>query len=144
ADTIAKIFTGEISMWNDAAIAEANPDVDLPQLGISPVHRADKSGTTGNFTSYLAEAAPDSWSHGEVEEWPLDSGEAAPQTSGMVSAVEGGEGTIGYADASRAEGFGTVSVKVGDAYVPYSPEAAAAVVDASELEAGRGDADLAF
>lgn len=62
----------------------------------------------------------------------------------MVSAVEGGEGTIGYADASRASGFGAVNVKVGNDYVPYSPEAAAAVVDASELEEGRGAADLAF
>lgn len=144
AATIAKIFTGEITKWNDPAIASQNDGTELPDLAITPVHRSDKSGTTGNFTDYLGAAAPDAWTHGSVEEWPIDGGEAAAQTSGLVSAVEGGNGTIGYADASRAGDLGTVNVKVGDEYVAYSPEAAAAVVDASPLEEGRTDADLAI
>lgn len=143
ADTIAGIFLGEITNWNDPVIAEQNPGVDLPDLGITAVHRADKSGTTGNFTDYLA-AASSNWTHGSVEEWPIDGGEAAPQTSGMANAVSGGNGTIGYIDASRAGDLGIVNVKVGDEYVPYSPEAAAAVVDASPLEDGRAATDLAF
>lgn len=131
ADSLASVFTGEIDMWNDPAIAEQNPDADLPELAITAVHRADKSGTTGNFTDYLSAAAPEAWTFGSVEEWPLEAGEAAAQTSGVISAVEGGNGTIGYADASRAGGLSTVNVKVGEEYVPYSPEAAAAVLDAS-------------
>nr|WP_235590547.1 phosphate ABC transporter substrate-binding protein PstS [Leucobacter sp. G161] len=146
AATIAKIFTGEISKWNDAAIAAANPDATLPDQAIVPVHRSDKSGTTGNFTEYLAAAAPEAWTAGSVEEWPTDitGGEAAQGTSGLVEAVKGGVGTIGYADASKADDLGTVSVKVGDKYVPFTPEAAAAIVDASPLEEGRGANDLAI
>src|SRR5690606_31831471 len=87
--------------------------------------------------------AGDVWTHGSVEEWPIQAGESAQGTSGVVQAVEGGVGTIGYADASRAGSLGTVSVKVGDEFVPYSPEAAAAIVDASPLEEGRGEGDLA-
>lgn len=146
AATIAKIFTGEITNWNDAAIADQNKDATLPDQAIVPVHRSDKSGTTGNFTDYLAAAAPEAWTAGSVEEWPADisGGEAAQGTSGVVEAVKGGVGTIGYADASKADDLGTVSVKVGDKYVPFTPEAAAAIVDASPLEEGRTDHDLAI
>ena len=78
--------------------------------------------------------------------WPFSTGEAAQGTSGVVAAVAGGNGTIGYADASRAaeEGLSTAAVQVGDEFVEYSPEAAAAIVDASPLEEGREDGDLTF
>ena len=144
AATLAQIFLGEITSWDDPAIASQNESVELPATAITPVHRSDKSGTTGNFTDYLGAAAADVWTHGSVEEWPISGGEAAQGTSGVVSAVEGGNGMIGYADASRAGTLGTVNVKVGEGYVPYSPEAAAAVIDASPLEDGRGDYDLAI
>lgn len=144
ADTIAKIFTGEITTWNDPAIAADNPDVTLPSTAITPVHRLDKSGTTGNFTEYLSEAAPESWTHGSVEEWPIAGGEAASQTSGLVDVVKSSTGMIGYADASRAGKLGTVAVKVGEDFVPYSAEAAAAIVDASPMAEGRSDVDLAI
>lgn len=144
ADTIAGIFNGSITKWNDAAIVAQNDGVDLPDLGITAVHRADDSGTTANFTDYLSAAAPSVWTVGSIETWPTEfGGEGAPQTSGLVDAVTNGTGTIGYADASRAGDLGTVAVKVGDEYVPYSPEAAAAIVDASPLAEGRGDTDLA-
>jgi phosphate transport system substrate-binding protein len=58
--------------------------------------------------------------------------------------VTNGKGTIGYADASQAGDLGTAAVKVGDEFVEYSPEAAAAVLDASKPVEGRGDADLAL
>lgn len=146
AATIANIFSGKISNWNDAAIAELNPDASLPDQAIVPVHRSDKSGTTGNFTDYLGAAAPEAWTAGSVEEWPADitGGEAAQGTSGLIEAVKGGVGTIGYADASRADGLGTVSVKVGDEFVAFTPEAAAAIVDASPLAEGRTAGDLAI
>jgi len=143
-DTIAGIFTQEINRWDDQAIAAQNPTVELPDVRITAVHRADDSGTTANFTSYLAEAAPDSWPVGSIEKWPLEyGGEAAPQTSGVVDAVTNGTGTIGYADASRAGDLGTIAVKVGEEYVSYSPEAAAAIVDVSPFGEGRGPTDLA-
>jgi phosphate transport system substrate-binding protein len=144
AETIANIFMGNITSWDDPAIAALNESVTLPDTAISPVHRADDSGTTENFTDYLHTVAPDVWTAEPDGVWPLDGGEAAQGTSGVVDAVGGGEGTIGYADASRAGDLGTVAVQVGDEFVSYSPEATAALVDASPMAEGRGEGDLAI
>ncbi|MDE0547146.1 phosphate ABC transporter substrate-binding protein PstS [Microbacterium sp. C7(2022)] len=146
AETLGAIFNGDIATWDDEAIAALNEGVDLPSTAVTPVHRADDSGTTENFTDYLYQASGGSWAHEPDGVWPINSGEAAQGTSGVVSAVVGGDGTIGYADASRAaeEGLATVAVKVGDEFVEYSPEAAAAVVDASPFEEGRTEGDLAI
>jgi phosphate transport system substrate-binding protein len=143
AATIAGIFVGDITSWDDPAIAALNEGVELPSTAISPVHRADDSGTTENFTDYLHTVAPDVWTAEPDGVWPLEGGEAAQGTSGVVDAVRGGEGTIGYADASRAGDLGTVAVQVGDEFISYSPEAAAALVEASPLAEGRGEGDLA-
>lgn len=133
AETIAKIFSGKIKKWNDPAIAKQNEGVKLPDIAIVPVHRADDSGTTENFTAYLTEAAGKAWKPGEIETWPKElGGESAQQTSGVVSLTQKKEGAITYADASQIGELGTVAVKVGDEYVPYSAEAAAKMVDASE------------
>lgn len=131
AATIAKIFNLEITTWNDPAIAAENPDVELPDTPIIPVHRSDESGTTGNFTDYLAKASDGAWPYEAGQEWPVDGGQSGAQTQGVIDTVTGAPGAIGYADASRAGDLGTVALKVGEAYVPYSAEAAAAVVDAS-------------
>lgn len=144
AATIAKILKGEITNWSDPAIVEQNPDVTLPDLAITAVHRSDESGTTENLTEYLVANAAEVWTAEASGDWPWTGGEAAQGTSGVIDAVSGGTGTFGYADASRAEGLGTVAVKVGDEYVPYSAEAAAAIVDASPLVEGRDSVDLAI
>jgi phosphate transport system substrate-binding protein len=146
AATIAGLFAGTITNWNDPAIAALNEGVTLPDLAVTPVHRADDSGTTENFTDYLAQAAPEVWTFEADGEWPATTvtGEAAQGTSGVVAAVDGGQGTIGYADASRAEGFGTVAVQIGEEFVTFSPEAAAAIVDLSPVAEGRGAGDLAI
>lgn len=144
ADTIAQIFDGKITNWNDAAIADQNEGVDLPDLAITTVHRADESGTSANFTDYL-EKASDSWPYEASGEWANSLGESGPGTSALVQIVTDTQGTIGYADASRAGSLGTVALKVGEEYVPFSAEAAAAVVDASPLaEGANGANDLAY
>ena len=127
AETIAKIFDGKITKWNDDAIKKQNPKVDLPDLDITVVHRSDKSGTTKNFLSYVKDAAGDAWSYDLGENWPNEVGQGAKGTSGVISTVQQADGTIGYADASQAGDLGTVAVKVGDDYVPFSAEAAAKV-----------------
>ena len=142
AATIAGIFSDQITNWNDPAIAEQNPDVTLPDAPITAVHRSDDSGTTENFTDYLAATAPDVWTEGVFETWAYG-GEGAQGTSGVVDAVTNGTNTIGYADASRAGDLGTVALQVGEEYVPFSPEAAAAVVDASPRVEGRHEGDIA-
>ncbi|WRS30538.1 phosphate ABC transporter substrate-binding protein PstS [Actinomycetaceae bacterium MB13-C1-2] len=133
AATIAKIFKGEITTWNDPAIAESNPDTELPQTAITVVHRSDDSGTTKNFSDYLNKNVPEIWDAEPEDKYPYSfpGAEGAQGSSGVVDAVAGGAGTIGYVDASKAGGLSSVALKVGDDYVHYSPEGAAAIVDAS-------------
>ncbi|MDR3359271.1 MAG: substrate-binding domain-containing protein, partial [Bifidobacteriaceae bacterium] len=141
---IAEIFTGKITKWNDPKIVADNPEAKLPDLAISPVHRSDKSGTTGNFTDYLAATAPAAWTAGETEEWPQQGGEGAEKTQGMVEALTAGAGSIGYVDAGQAQALSWVSIKVGTEWVKPSAEGAAKAVAESTLEAGRGEADVVY
>ncbi|SDQ84368.1 phosphate ABC transporter substrate-binding protein PstS [Quadrisphaera sp. DSM 44207] len=142
--TIAGIFDQRITSWDDPAVAADNPGVTLPARPITPVNRADDSGTTENFTEYLAAAAPEAWPHEPDGEWPVAGGEAAQGTSGVVSAVGAGDGTIGYADASQAGDLGVATVRVGEEFVGPTPEAAAAVLDTASPVEGRPDGDIAL
>lgn len=142
-DTAAAIFAGKITTWDDAAIKKDNPDATLPSDTITPVHRSDDSGTTKNFTDYLHQTAPDTWTAEAGETWPFKSGEGANGTSGVVEAVKNGKGSIGYADASQAGDLGKASIKVGDAYVAPEAEAAAKAAEVSKRVDGRADDDLA-
>lgn len=144
AATLAGIFKGEITKWNDPKIAALNEGAKLPDLDITAVHRSDKSGTTQNFTDYLNKAAADVWTEKAGEEWnPEYGGEGAEGTNG-VQQVLGSNGTIGYLDASAAKDMTKAKIKVGEEFVELTPEAAAAVVDASEIEEGRTELDLAY
>jgi phosphate transport system substrate-binding protein len=136
-ETVAGIFAQEITTWDDPAIAEDNPDAELPDTAITPVNRSDESGTTENFAEYLAATAPDTWTFEVSGDWPVPGGEAAQGTSGVVSAVSGGDGTIGYADLSQAGDLGVASIGVGEEFVAPSAETAAAVVENSERVEGR-------
>jgi phosphate transport system substrate-binding protein len=142
--TIAGIFAQKITTWDAPEVAADNPDAELPSTAITPVNRSDESGTTENFTEYLAAAAPDVWTEEPSGEWPIAGGEAAQGTSGVVQAITGAEGAIGYADASQVGELGTVAVGVGEEFVEYSPEAAAAVVEASPRVEGRPEGSLAL
>ena len=134
ADTIAKIFDGKITKWNDPAIADQNKDLTLPDTAITVVHRSDKSGTTQNFVSYFKDQAPDSWTYDLSENWPNEVGQGAKGTSGVVSTVKQADGTIGYADFSQVGDLGTVAVKVGDSYNEISAEAGSKVIEDSKQD----------
>jgi phosphate transport system substrate-binding protein len=144
AATIAGIFKGAITKWNDPAIAALNPGAALPSADITAVHRSDDSGTTKNFADYLHQVAPKVWDAKPADTFPYTGGEAAQGTSGVVDAVTGGVNTIGYADASRAGKLGVAALKVGDSFVEYSAKAAAAVVAGSPLATGRAANDIAI
>lgn len=130
-ETLAKIFNQEITTWDDPAIANDNPGVELPDTRITPVNRADESGTTENFTDYLSQVVPSIWSYEVSGDWPVKGGEAAQGTSGVVEAVTAGDGAIGYADASQAGELGVATIKVGNEYVEPTPEAAAKILEES-------------
>lgn len=144
AKTIAMIFDGKIKKWNDPAIAAQNKGAKLPDLAITPVHRQDDSGTTKNFTDYLGKAGQGAWKYDAGDAFPVKGGEAAEGTSGVITAVTNGKGTIGYADHSQAGDLSVVSVKVGNAYVEPSAEGAAKVIDASPAVKGRPAVDMAI
>ncbi|MFN8193103.1 MAG: phosphate ABC transporter substrate-binding protein PstS [Nocardioidaceae bacterium] len=144
ASVIAQIFDGKITTWNDPAIAALNDGVALPDTAITPVHRSDDSGTTKNFTEYLSAAGEGSWGYDADSIWPLKSGEAAEGTSGLVAAVGGGNGTIGYADESQAGDLGIAAIQVGSDFVKPSAEGAAKVLAVSPRAEGRPDVDMAI
>lgn len=144
ATTIAGIFKGTITVWNDPAIVALNPDAKLPAEAITAVHRSDDSGTTKNFSDYLLQNAPQVWDIAKAEDpFPYQTGEGAQGTSGVVDAVKNGSGTIGYADASKAGSLGIAKIKVGDKFISYTPEAAAALVATGKGVDGRDATDMA-
>ncbi len=140
AATIAKIFDGKITKWNDPAIADQNKDLKLPDTAITVVHRSDKSGTTQNFVSYFKDVTPGNWTYDLSENWPNEVGQGAKGTSGVISTVKQADGTIGYADFSQVGDLGTVAVKVGDKYNEISAEAGSKVIaDSKQDDTVKGD-----
>lgn len=107
ADTLAGIFQGSITKWDDDAVVADNPDADLPSKSIVMVHRADGSGTTSNFTKYLAKAAPTVWTlgSGDTVAWPTSS-QAGQKNTGVAQLIKDNDGAIGYVDLSDAEATG--------------------------------------
>lgn len=100
SDIIAEIFLGTITKWNDPKIAAANPKTALPNLAISPVHRADSSGTTFIFTEYLAKTST-AWREkiglGKSVNWPAGSiGQKG--NPGVAGYVKQTPGAIGYVE----------------------------------------------
>lgn len=145
ASLIAQIFNGQVTQWNDPAIAALNEGVELPSAAITTVHRSDESGTTENFVDYLAQAAPADWPYEVDGNWPAPGGVASPQNQGVAQSLNSTENTIGYIDASLAGDLGTVAIDLGDdAVVEFSPEAAANAVDEAEPVADRPEYSFAI
>lgn len=98
--TLAAIYMGKITKWNDAAIASQNPDVKLPEVDIAPIHRADGSGTSFIFTDYLSSISPawkDAIGKGTMVKWP-EVGIGAKGNAGVAGAVKQTPGAIGYVE----------------------------------------------
>lgn len=143
-DTVAKIFSGAITTWDDPAIVADNAGAKLSGP-ITVVYRSDDSGTTKNFTDYLSKAAPSVWTYEVSNTFPVtkDTFQGQNGTSAVVQGIQAGTGTIGYADASAVGDLGKVSIKVGDAFVAPSADAAAKAVDASKRDTeGRAANDI--
>ncbi len=114
APTLAKIFDSKITNWNDAAIKKLNPDAELPDLKIQAFHRSEDSGTTENFTKYLAAAAPDDWKYEPEKAWAAKGGQSASGSSGVAQQVSTNPGAISYMELSYAKGgIKTVDIKTG-------------------------------
>lgn len=102
-ETVANIFLGKITKWNDARIAAANPDAKLPDQDIVVVHRSDGSGTTYIFVDYLSSISKE-WEakvgRGTSVKWPVGLG--AKGNEGVTGQVQQLPGTIGYIELAYA------------------------------------------
>ena len=101
--TLADIFLGKITKWDDPAIAKLNPKAKLPSQAIVVVHRSDGSGTTFIFTDYLSKVSPD-WKSkvgaSTAVEWPVGIG--AKGNEGVANNVKQTKGSIGYVEFAYA------------------------------------------
>jgi phosphate transport system substrate-binding protein len=102
--TLAKIYLGAITKWNDPAIAHQNPGVDLPDTAIIVVHRSDGSGTSYAFTDYLSKVS-DQWDakvgRSKNPQWPLGLG--GQGNDGVTQQVKQNQNSIGYVDLIFAD-----------------------------------------
>lgn len=99
-DVLADIFSRKVTKWNDPEIAAINPGVNLPKIAIVAVVRSDGSGTTYNFTDYLAKINKtwkDGFGHNFTISWPADT-MPVKGSGGVVTAVKQTTGAIGYVD----------------------------------------------
>ena len=101
--TIANIFLGHITNWNDPAIAALNPGASLPNLKITPVFRSDGSGTSYNFSDYLSSVSPEWQSKIGVSTQPsFPAGVGAKGSGGVAGVVKNTPGGVTYVDVAYA------------------------------------------
>lgn len=110
---IAAIYSGHITMWNDARIKKQNPGVKIPAVPITPVFRSDGSGDTYAFTNYLSKVNP-AWKNsvGYATSVSFPVGVGAKGNSGVTGVVQSTNGAIGYISASYIIAAGLRAVKV--------------------------------
>ncbi|HEY8066468.1 MAG TPA: phosphate ABC transporter substrate-binding protein PstS [Methylosinus sp.] len=133
--TVAKIFLGQITSWDDAAIKKLNPKAKLAATPIVVVHRSDGSGTTFNFTNYLSKVSED-WKSKVGEntavEWPAGIG--AKGNEGVANNVANTKGAIGYVEYAYAKQnkltFTKLVNKDGKTVAPTTPTFQAAASNA--------------
>jgi phosphate transport system substrate-binding protein len=102
-DVIAGVYLGTIKKWNDPKLAEANPDLKLPDKDIAVVYRSDGSGTTAVYTEYLATVSAefkDKVGAGKSVKWPVGLG--AKGNEGVTGQIKTTPGTIGYVELAYA------------------------------------------
>jgi phosphate transport system substrate-binding protein len=103
-EAMAGIFLGTIKNWQDPVIKNANPGVDLPKTGIAVVHRAESSGTSAIFTTYLYEVSKD-WAakvgKGTQVNWPAGNG--GKGSEGVTGLIRQTPGAIGYVELTYAQ-----------------------------------------
>jgi phosphate transport system substrate-binding protein len=145
ASTIAKIFDGAITTWDNAAIKADNPGVKLPSTAIKMYHRADDSGTTGVFSKFLDTVAHADWTLGTATTLNWKSGQGATGSDGVAQGVKNTDGGIGYAEFSYAKQGGLSYAKVkgaGNDYAELTGANVGTALDTGFSVTGTGD-DLA-
>ena len=112
-ETLAGIFLGTVTTWDDPALVALNPGIELPSSPISAVHRSDSSGTTSIFTGYLAKVSSawsDSVGAGKDVRWPVGIG--GQGNDGVAAVIQQQEGSIGYVELSYATEVGLATAEL--------------------------------
>ena len=139
--TLAKIFAGKITTWNDASIKADNPNATLPSTKITTVHRSDSSGTSDNFTNYLGTVDTADWTFGHDKTWKGPGGDAEKGSDGISAFVSKTDGSIGYVEWSFAQANNLNVSKVGNGageFAELSGDSAGKTI-ASAQNSGTGD-----
>jgi phosphate transport system substrate-binding protein len=147
AQTLAKIFNGKITTWNDPAIAGENSGVTLPSTKITTFHRSDKSGTSFNFSNYLNKTDAADFPTAANKQWPGTGGQGENGSSGVAQAVKTTDGGIGYAEISYASSNNLQTAKVGNAqgqYVAATTANASAFIAKANVQTSANGIQLAF
>jgi len=137
---IGELFLGRITRWNDRRLAALNPGARLPDLPVTIVHRSDSSGTTANFTAFVAREHPDFRSRvGEGKKVSWTTGKGEDGNGDLADAVKATKGAVGYVELSYALDrdleVAAVRNPAGTFVAPSSAAAAAAAQDLAELSA---------
>ncbi|MBI1200163.1 MAG: phosphate ABC transporter substrate-binding protein PstS [Phenylobacterium sp.] len=138
---LADIFLGKVTKWSDPAIKALNPDVKLPNLPITVVHRSDGSGTSSLFTSYLAAAAPQWSSVGASDSVAWPTGQGGKGNDGVAGYVKQTPGSIGYVEYAYAKqnAMSAVSLKnASGAFVAPTAETFAAAAAGADWDKAPG------
>ncbi|MGB5112890.1 MAG: phosphate ABC transporter substrate-binding protein PstS [Mycobacterium sp.] len=141
APTIAKIFNGTITRWDDPAITQFN--ASMPSEDIHVVYRSDESGTTDNFQQYLEAASGGAWGKGVGKTFHGGVGEGAPGNEGTSANVKNNEGAITYNEYSFAKAQRLSSAQIltsakGSGPVPISADTVAKTVSSAKVS-GQGN-----
>lgn len=144
ASTIAKIFSGAITKWNDPEIAKENSGVSLPDTAISVFFRSDSSGTTDNFTKYLNTAAKAEWPAEHSKSWTGKVGQGKAKSSGVSQAIASTDGGIGYVEWSYAitNNLKMAAVDNGSGPVELTADSAGKAVAAATVAGSGNDLKL--
>lgn len=140
-ELVADIYAGKIYKWNDKRIVDANQGLVLPNIGIAPVYRADGSGTTYVWTSYLSSVSP-AWKSGvgaaTSVRWPAGTG--AKGNDGVAATVRNTRGTIGYVESAYATQNKLITTQLRNAaghFIAPSPEAYSAAASSADWKGAK-------
>jgi phosphate transport system substrate-binding protein len=142
--TMAKIFTGKITKWDDQAIKDLNAGVSLPSKDIKVFFRSDESGTTENFEKYLAAAGGGNFTAAPAKAFGGGVGEGQAKSAGVQQAVKATDGGIAYIEYSYAKdaNLGVAKVKTGGDPVELTAENAGKALAAASLVGTGNDLTL--
>jgi phosphate transport system substrate-binding protein len=142
---LADIFMGKVTSWNDSAIAQLNPGVNLPDTHITPIYRSDGSGTSFAFTDYLSAISP-GWKSqiGASTQPAFPTGTGAEHSSGVAAAVASTDGGITYVDLAYVTANSLQSALVQNAAGQYPEPSPKSIIAAAKVGVTRPDGSVSL